>query len=120
MNKSKLFLTALLLAGFMGCKDFLVETPQESVELTTALTNADGLRGVVTGLYDAIQSANIAGGNYNVIPEIMADNVIWKGSFTTYLDFHNRQMTPDNPNTVNWWTASYRAINLANLILDAV
>jgi len=120
MNRSKLFLTALVVTGVMGCKDYLVETPQQAVDLNTALTNAEGLRAMVTGLYDAIQSASIAGGNYNVIPEIMADNVIWKGSFTTYLDFHNRAMTPDNANTVNWWTDSYRAINIANIVLDAV
>ncbi|MCI0707763.1 MAG: RagB/SusD family nutrient uptake outer membrane protein [Ignavibacteriae bacterium] len=120
MNKIKFFILVVILVGFLGCEDFLVEIPQQSVDQDIALSDAKGLRALVTGMYDANQSANIAGGNYNVIPEIMADNVIWSGSFTTYADFHTRNMTADNANTVNWWTSSYRAINLANLVLDAV
>jgi hypothetical protein len=120
MNRQKLFWMAIVVAGMMGCKDFLVETPQQSLELGQVITSGEGLRGLVTGMYDAIQSATIAGGNYNVIPEIMADNVVWTGSFTTYADFHQHRMTADNGNTVGWWTDSYRAINLANLVLEAV
>lgn len=111
---------ALAMAVFMGCKDFLVETPQQSLNLPDVLNNAEGMRSMVTGLYDGTGGANIAGGNYNVIAEIMADNVLWTGSFVTYADFHARRMTPDNANTVNWWTDSYRAINIANIVLDAV
>ncbi|MGH2567601.1 MAG: RagB/SusD family nutrient uptake outer membrane protein [Bacteroidota bacterium] len=120
MNKQKLFLIAFIVAGLVGCTDFLVESPQQSLDLDQVLNNAEGLRGLVTGMYNATQDADISGGNYNVIPEIMADNVVWTGSFTTYLDFHQHRMNPDNGNTVAWWTDSYVAINLANIVLETV
>jgi hypothetical protein len=120
MNRLKLILLALVVAWLAGCENSLTEAPQQSLDQDMALSNASGLTAAVTGLYNALHSANIAGGNYNVLVEIMADNVVWKGSFTTYADFANRQMTPDNGNTVGWWTDSYVAINMANVILDAV
>lgn len=120
MNRHKLFLMALIVAGLVGCKDFLVETPQQSLALDDVLNNEEGLRGLVTGMYDGAQSGNISGGNFNVIPEIMADNTLWTGSFTTFLDFHQHAMTADNGNTVNWWTSSYSTINRANLVLETV
>ncbi len=120
MNRAKIFLLALAVTGLVGCADFLLETPQQSLDLDEVGKSAEGLRSLVTGLYDGIQSANIAGGNYNVIPEIMADNAVWTGSFTTYLDFASRQMTAANANTVGWWTSSYRVINIANHVLDVV
>jgi hypothetical protein len=120
MNRLKLFLMALVVAWLAGCENSLTEYPQQSLDQDLALSNTSGLSAAVTGLYDAIQSANIAGGNYNVVAEIMADNVVWKGSFTDYADFNNRQMTPLNGNTVGWWTDSYVAINMANVVLDAV
>jgi hypothetical protein len=111
---------AVLVAGLVGCEDFLVESPQQSLDIELALDTNEGFRALVTGMYNEVQSGNISGGNFNVIPEIMADNTSWSGSFTTYADFHQHRMTPDNGITVNWWTDSYRAINLANIILATV
>lgn len=111
---------AMALALFVGCKDFLVETPQQALNLPDVLNNPGGVTSLVTGLYNGMHSASIAGGNYNVLVEIMADNTLWTGSFVTYADFANRRMTPDNANTVNWWTDSYRTINIANILLEAV
>jgi hypothetical protein len=120
MKRFLLFLIAVILAGFMGCQNFLVENPQQSLPVDLVLSNATGLANIVTGMYNALHTANIAGGNYNVLVEIMADNVLWKGSFTTYQDFANRAVVPDNGNTTAWWTDSYKAINTANIVLDAV
>ncbi|MBI4427977.1 MAG: RagB/SusD family nutrient uptake outer membrane protein [Ignavibacteriales bacterium] len=120
MKRQKLFMMAVVVTTFIGCGDFLVEAPQQAIDVDEAMTKGSGVRAMVTGLYSGIHSPAIAGGNYNVIAEIMADNVLWTGSFVTYLDFHNRAMTPANANTTDWWTASYFAINRANIILDAV
>ena len=120
MNKLKYVLIALIVFGLIGCDDFLVHSPQQSLEIDEVVEDAQGIGNLVAGMYDGVQNPDISGGNYNMLPEIMADNVVWSGSFTTYLDVFAREMTADNLNTVNWWTVSYRTINIANLILQAL
>jgi len=120
MKKLKLLIITLVVAGFMGCDDFLVQSPQQSLDLDDVVVDPEGVEALVTGMYDGIQDPAISGGNFNVIPEIMADNTVWSGSFVTYLEFFQREMTTGNANTVNWWTVSYRTINIANVILEAL
>ncbi len=120
MKKLKILFITLVVAGLVGCEDFLVQSPQQSLDLEDVIRDPEGITALVTGMYDGIQDPSISGANYNVIPEVMADNVVWSGSFVTYIEFHERQMTATNLNTVNWWTVSYRTINLANVILEAL
>jgi starch-binding outer membrane protein, SusD/RagB family len=116
MKKLKLLLIAIVVGGLAGC-DILDTEPRQSLPIDETLEDVQGLQGLVTGLYDGIQDPDIAGGNYNVVPEILADNVVWTGSFTNYQRVHQHGMVPENP-TTNWWVISYRTINMANLLIE--
>ncbi len=116
MKKLKIVLVAALLGGLIGC-DILETEPRQSLLIDETLVDTQGMEGLVTGLYDGIQDPDIAGGNYNIVPEILADNVVWSGSFTNYARVHQHNMVPENP-TTNWWVISYRTINMANLVIE--
>lgn len=120
MKKLKLVLIAVVVIGLASCDLLDNQQPQQSLPIDDVVADAEGIRNLTTGMYDGIQSATIAGGNYNMLPELMADNVIWTGSFTTYADVHRREITTDNGNISGWWNNSYRSINLANLVLEAL
>jgi len=119
MKKLNILLAAVIVVGLIGC-DLLDQQPQQSLPADEIKTAPDGIQDLLTGMYDGLQNPNIAGGNYNVLPEIMADNVTWSGSFVNYARQADRDMLPSDPQIQNWWNVSFREINTANLILNNV
>lgn len=120
MNKLKLFLAAFVAAGLIGCDLLDNQQPQQSLPVDEIVEDPEGIFDLVTGMYDGLQNANIAGGNYNILPEIMADNVTWSGSFVNYQRQAARQMIPADGQIQSWWNISFREINTANLLLKNV
>ncbi len=104
----------------MGCDLLDTQEPQQSLPTDEVIEDPAGLENLVTGMYDGLQNANISGGNFNVLPEIMADNVNWTGSFTNYARQASKNMQPDDGQIESWWNVSYREINTANVLLGAI
>ena len=111
---------SLLVVGLTACDILDNQRPQQSLDLEDVLSDPTGVRNLVVGMYNGVQSANISGGNYNILPEIIADNVEWSGSFVTYQQVNQREMDSNNGNMSGWWNSSYSTINSANLILQAL
>ena len=120
MNYLKFLTIVVIVGGLIGCDMLDSQEPQQSLPADEVLSSPDGLENLQTGLYDGLQNANIAGGNFNVLPEIMADNALWTGSFTNYARQAAREMNPSDGQIGSWWNISYREINTANIILDTV
>ncbi len=120
MKKLNILVAAFVVAGLVGCDLLDSQQPQQSLPTDEVISDPVGLENIVTGMYDGLQSANIAGGSYNILPEIMADNVTWSGSFVGYQRQAARDMLPSDGQIQSWWNTSYREINSANLLLDIV
>lgn len=120
MKKLKIFILGILVAGFVSCDLLESQQPEQSLPAEEVFSTPDGVENLVTGMYDGLQSANISGGNYNILPEIMADNVSWSGSFVNYARQASRNMLPSDGQIQGWWNTSFREINTANIVLDKV
>lgn len=120
MKYLKFILTVAVIAGLIGCDILDTQEPQQSLPTDEVIDDPAGLENLVTGLYDGLQEADISGGNFNVLPEIMADNVNWTGSFTNYARQASKNMQPDDGQIEDWWDTSYREINTANVLLQAI
>ena len=120
MNYLKFLTLVVIVGGLIGCDLLDSQEPQQSLPADEVLSSPDGLENLQTGLYDGLQNASISGGNFNVLTEIMTDNVLWTGSFTNYARQAAREMNPSDGQIGAWWNISYREINTANTLLEKV
>ncbi len=125
MNRYKFLGLLLVAAGFVGCDDFLEQPePAQDLPSSSAFERVQDLQAALVGAYDGIQTgANLIGDyhtNTEMVANIMSDNGEWRGSFPSYIDVYNRQMTSDNAEANATWRNGYGAINQANLVLAAL
>ncbi len=120
MKLLKITLLATIVFGLLSCDILESPAPQQSLDSGIILNSPDGLRDLVTGMYDGLQSNAIANGQYNYTAELLGDNIVWSGSFTTFQDIAQRNLNSDNGNFTGWWNTSYREINTANILLQQV
>lgn len=120
MKILKLILATIVLTGLASCDILDSQEPQQSLPTDEVVGDASGIDNLVTGMYDGLQDPAISGGNFNVLPEIMADNVSWSGSFANYARQASKSMLPGDGQIGDWWAISYREINTANVLLDAI
>ncbi len=105
----------LFVIAFSSCKKYLNEIPNNSLASTNAITDIGTARAAITGAYDAVQG--YYAGNYPTIGTITADNVIFNGTLSQYLQLDQNAIPADNVTTVATYQGIYRAINLANSII---
>ncbi|HEU4470419.1 MAG TPA: RagB/SusD family nutrient uptake outer membrane protein [Flavisolibacter sp.] len=115
INYSFLFAGLLSLAS---CKKFLDEKPNNSLPAASAIRDAGTARAAIIGAYDAVQGYYAA--NYPTLGTITADNVVFNGTLSQYLQLDQNAIPPDNVTTVAAYQGIYRAINAANNILAYV
>lgn len=120
MKYLKILFTTALVFGLTSCDILDNPAPQQSLDTEDVLNDPEGIRGIVTGMYDGLQSANISGGAYNYNAELLGDNIVWSGSFLQWQDLEQRNLQADNLIFSNWWDLSYREINTANILLQSV
>lgn len=120
MKYLKFVLITALLATLASCDLLDSQEPQQSLPTDEVITDPSGIENLVTGMYDGLQNPSISGGNYNVLPEIMADNVTWSGSFVNYARQASRDMLSSDGQIGSWWNISYREINTANVLLSSI
>lgn len=114
-----LFAATLVLAG-TSCKKTLDIQPQQNIDANVALQNIDDVKSAVTGLYGLMGNGALYGTNLNVLSELQgSDNYVsWRGTFQSYRQIANKNIVADNADVLRTWTNSYRAIILANNIID--
>ncbi len=105
---------------FASCDDFLEDPdPFQSLPSDGAISDAATLETALIGAYDAAQDDGVFGTNFPMVPEIMADNGEWRGSFATYQQMWEHQMDANNGEVLDMWTNAYRVINTANIVLKS-
>lgn len=118
MKKFVLY-TTLATTLFCSCEKIIEQEPQASLDATTAFNNRQSVEAGIIGVYDAFQSASYYGVSYTLLAELGADITSHTGSFPSYLEIKNRNITTNNTDVSSLWNQIYVAINRANTVLAA-
>ena len=123
MQRLKISLLVLAIGAtlFSGCTDF-IETPEpeQSLPSSSAFERVVDLETALIGAYQALQQSDMGGTGTAINANVLSDNAEWRGSFPSYIDMFNRQMTATNGEVAGMWRFGYLAINHANLVLKGV
>ncbi len=107
-----------------GCTSgFLDLTPQSQPNADNFYRTANDFGNAVNGAYDALQSANQYGGDFNTLLEARSDNVLDNDpSSNAGLRYNIDRFIEPTTNTVlrDTWGSLYTGINRTNLILDKI
>ena len=114
----KYLYTAFLVIVFSSCKKYLNEIPNNSLDASNAITDVGTARAAIIGAYDAVQGYYAS--NYPTLGTITADNVIFNGTLSQYLQLDQNAIPADNVTTVATYQGIYKAINSANSIIAAL
>lgn len=109
-----------------ACQNDLEITPRQNLPTDQVFTSSDNVVSVLIGAYTDIKGTSgtneggeLYGGDFNLISELLGSDgdVLWFGSFSTYLEFDNKDITTTNVVVRNNWIRSYEAINTVNNVL---
>ncbi len=101
-----------------SCEKFLEEVPNNALPSAQSIKDAGTARAAINGAYDAVQ--NYYASNYPTLGTITADNVVFNGTLSQYLQLDQNAIPPDNVTTVAAYQGIYRAINAANSVIAYV
>lgn len=103
-----------------GCKNFLDVSPVTEVPAETAITDSRSAHAAAAGMYDELQSTSYYGGDFTLFMDLSGPDVIHTGTFTSFADADDNNLTTDNGSVDAMWAAAYRAIGRANTIIQKV
>ena len=115
--KKSLLIIALFLV--FGCDKYLEVIPEYKLPAESATSHIDSLQKITVGAFNQLQSGNLYGGGLIANSELLSDN--WYASPIS--DFSLNQLRTRDMNTYNGvanglWNDGYRAINMANIVLE--
>ncbi|WP_028788705.1 RagB/SusD family nutrient uptake outer membrane protein [Terrimonas ferruginea] len=117
--KTNYFLLSLsVVAVFSSCKKFLTENPNNQIPSEVAIVDAGSARAAIIGAYDGVQS--YYAGSYPTLGTITADQVVFNGTLSQYLQLDQNAIPADNVTTVAAYQGIYRTINSANSVIAYV
>lgn len=124
MKKLKLIAGTLVLSAFLftACDGLLDTTPKQSIDANEALTNAENVKSVLIGAYDAMGGGDLYGGWFLMMPDFLAadDEFDFSGTFFGPRQIRLKEQQYDNANATGTWIDAYDAINIANSALDGL
>lgn len=118
--KLRLILPGAMIVAFAGCGSILDLKPSNDVAEELAINNPNAARAALAGLYDALQDGSYYGGDFVLFMDLSSDNALHAGTFTTFADADDNNLTPDNGTVEDIWDAMYRTIGRANEIIARV
>jgi len=110
-----LIFTGLL---FSSCEKYLTESPFNAIPTEKAITDAGTARAAIIGAYNAVQGYYAS--NYPTLGTITADNVVFNGTLSQYLQLDQNAIPTDNAITVPAYQGIYKAINSANSVIAGI
>ena len=124
MKLKPFFLAVLLIAALSGCnKDFLVKSPEYSVNTANFFKTKDDAISAINGAYQPLQWPKL----YNMrmwTTDIMAGNsIVGAGGGSDGIETTNEAnfvTTPDNPGVLDLWRGPWPGILRTNIILEKV
>lgn len=103
---------------FTSCEKYLSESPLNAIPSEKAISDAGTARAAIIGAYDAVQGYYAS--NYPTLGTITADNVVFNGTLSQYLQLDQNAIPTDNAITVPTYQGIYKAINSANSVIAGV
>jgi starch-binding outer membrane protein, SusD/RagB family len=120
MRIRHLLLPAVLLVTAAGCDNPLDVNPVDVVAEEIAITDAVSARAALAAAYDALQDFDYYGTDYVTLLEVLSDNALHTGTFTTYADADLNEVRTDHTGLEAMWDALYFAIDRANVIIERI
>ena len=117
----RIYIYSLLLTialGSVSCKKYLDEKPNNAIAIEDAIIDAGTARAAIIGAYDRVQSYYAS--QYPTLGTITADNVIFNGTLSEYLQLDQNAIPTDNVITIGTYQNIYKAINSANSVIAGV
>jgi starch-binding outer membrane protein, SusD/RagB family len=111
-----------LFVTISACDKKLDIEPIQSVDATVALTTPDDVNSAIVGAYSILGSGAAYGTNFFLLADLQGseDYASWRGTFQGHRQVANKTMTRDNSEASRSWIAAYRAINMANVVLNSL
>lgn len=103
---------------FSSCSKLLERSPNDALATKDAIIDAGTARAAIIGAYDRLQSYQTS--DFPTLGTITADNVIFNGTLSQYLQLDQNAVPPDNVITVSAYQSIYRLINSANSVIAYV
>jgi len=124
MNKFKFYLSvfAVVLILFQGCDNLLDVDPSQSIDSEEALTNADNVKSVLIGAYDAMGDGDLYGGWYMMTADFLAaaGEFEFTGTFFGPREIWAKNQLYDNGQLTSTWIDSYNTINILNNVTSSL
>jgi tetratricopeptide (TPR) repeat protein len=115
-------LALLGLSSLSGCNDQLDITPRNTVLAEDALKTSADVEAAMVGVYDALGSQRLYGGQLQFMGELLADDgdIAFLGTFSQPSEAYRKSLLTNNAFVSQSWLAAYRTINNANSVLAAI
>lgn len=120
MKKISLLILSTGLLLFTSCDQFLQVEPQQSLSSGEVYQSTSDLETALIGAYNSLSGSDLMGCNMSMVPDIVSDNGLWRGSFTTFIDVANLDQNPNNGEVTELWREAYVAIKDVNYLLSFI
>ncbi len=110
----------LILAVAAGCDSLLDVQPINQVPEDQAIISPATARSAVAGMYDALQSTSYYGNAFLAFTDLPGEDVEHTGTFASWRQMDQNQLTADNTQIEPLWDALYRAVGRANIVIQRV
>jgi hypothetical protein len=122
MRRFKTIAAILSLLLFWGCDSLLDTEPQQSISDEIALDTPDNVQSVLYGAYNDFGGANLYGGHFYMLPDLLgiSSDAQWSGTYEGPTQVYQKNMLVDNENATVTWLDAYSAINVTNNVLSAL
>jgi starch-binding outer membrane protein, SusD/RagB family len=120
MTIRSLLLPAALIAIAASCDSALDVKPTSEVDEAAAIVDAQSARAALAGAYDALQEDYYYQEAFITINELLSDNAIHTGTFTSYVEADDNLLTAQNDHAEGHWEDVYLGINRANILIQKI
>ena len=110
----------LLATTVAGCDSILDVDPVNEIVEEAAIVDVPTARAAAAGMYDALQGGEYYGGDFVWFADLSSEDVIHTGTFTTYRQADQNNLTPDNSAIEGIWDDLYTTIGRANTVIEKV
>lgn len=117
------YLSLVFLAGvFFSCDNFLDIEPQQSVSDDAIYADHAGVVNALHGAWSLVGSSNLYAGTSVFHSDLVGNSgeLNWIGTFIQFRQWNWKSMDPNDGFISSKWSVSYKAIDLANNILESL
>lgn len=117
MKKAKILIYAVCCLFLVACDDFLDEKPRHNLTLENSVTDYDGAKNILNGIYAVIGNERSLGG------EIFIYLAVQAGLYDYYsydYDYYNMTYLSETVEKSDPWLSLYKVVNAANAAVQAM